>query len=274
MVDLTEEAVLLRWEGKNEPCLDKPRITQVGHVILGCYGGNSTAGAKKNEDAAFILAAQNQSWTFTSICDAHCSSESASLIVELLHKNTEAITHCLSQPVGTAFVKLEQFILGKLLTPSFQQACHNVKGETAVLLCAQKDTFLWWLSIGDNLIYLFHPEFARLGQFALNQRHFSEWIGYANSLALDVPCYTRGVTELRKGINNIMLLTDGVLEFEGSPFMSSTYLYELYQYHSNRHNQVVKEILQTVHDYQGRDSATIISFSVDVRAYTGVVPSG
>ena len=114
MVEQTEEVLLLRWDGKDKPCIDKPRITQVGHVTLGCYGGNATAGAKKNEDAAFILAAQDQSWTFTSICDAHCSSESASLIIEFLNGNAEEITQCLSQPMGAAFIKLENFIVRRL----------------------------------------------------------------------------------------------------------------------------------------------------------------
>ena len=82
------------------------------------------------------------------------------------------------------------------------------------------------------------------------------------------PTYSRGVSELRKGINTIVLLTDGILEFENSPYIDSQKLYKTcYQ------KQSLSEVLQNIHKGQGRDSGTIISFNVDVGNYTGAIPS-
>ena len=49
----------------------------------------------------------------------------------------------------------------------------KIKGETACLLCVRKENYIWWLSIGDCLVYVFHEELHKLGQYALNQRHFT-----------------------------------------------------------------------------------------------------
>ena len=154
--------------------------------------------------------------------------------------------------------------------------CKTVQGETAVLMCVQKGTFLWWLSVGDNLIYLLHPQLANMGQYALNQRHFYEWIGQVNSLALPIPAYSRGVSELRKGMNTIVLFTDGVLEFEDSPSMDNHVLYQAFhavQAEDTNQKQALLEVLEKVHKGLGWDSATVMSFSVDVGDYTGAIPS-
>ncbi len=267
----------LRWDGHKEPCLDKWQITQAGPVTLGCYGGNTTAGAKKNEDAAFIVANQSDCWTFAALCDAHGSSQSAQLALDLLEQINEEIIHCLSKPVSQAFPKLESLVLKTLLSSSSKQRMSSVKGETALLLCAQKDNFLWWLAIGDNLVYLFHPELAQLGQYALNQRHFFEWAGEVNALTLPVPCYSRGVSELRQGVNHIVLLTDGALEFGERRYENPKALYAFFAQdeasNPHAHRKAHTKILQDVHTGQGRDSATIISFSIDTGAYTASLPS-
>ena len=264
------------WTGHQHPHLDVPHIDQCGHVVLGCYGGNSAAGAKKNEDSAFIFTDENAEWTFTAICDAHNSSESALLLIDFFEQQTEAIIANLEKPISEAFIDLESSILKELLSDEFKEKCKTVQGETAVLMCAQKGTFVWWLSIGDNLIYLLHPQLATMGQYALNQRHFYEWIGEVNSLALPIPAYSRGISELRKGINTIVLLTDGVLEFEDSPYVESQVLYDAC--HSEKpdiliQKQALQNLLQTVHNGMGRDSATVISFSVNVGDYRGAIPS-
>lgn len=38
------------------------------------------------------------------------------------------------------------------------------RGETACLVCYQHGGYLMWLSVGDNQLYLLHPELQRLGQ--------------------------------------------------------------------------------------------------------------
>jgi len=267
----------LSWTGHQEPNLDIPQIYQCGRVSLGCYGGNSKADAKKNEDAAFILTDKNLDWTFAALFDAHNSSESALLMLDFFEKHSDTIIAHLAKPISKAFIELEKFIVSQLLSDAFLEASAEVQGETAMLLCVQKGNFVWWLSVGDNLIYLLHPELANLGQYVLNQRHFYQWIGQVNSLALPVPTYSRGVSELRKGINTIVLLTDGVLEFENSPYTESELLYELCYpsetFDIAKQETILKTLLQHVHDDMGRDSATVISFNVDVGDYIGAIPS-
>ena len=46
--------------------------------------------------------------------------------------------------------------------------CKKVRGEASCLICVQREQFLWWFSVGDNLVYVFHPEFAELGQCSIN----------------------------------------------------------------------------------------------------------
>ena len=54
-----------------------------------------------------------------------------------------------------------------------RKSVKRIKGETACLLCVRKENYIWWLSIGDCLVYVFHEELHKLGQYALNQRHFT-----------------------------------------------------------------------------------------------------
>ena len=75
------------------------------------------------------------------------------------------------------------------------------------MVCVRKDRYLWWMSIGDCVLYLLHPKLAALGQFALNQRGFYEWVGHVNTFDLAAPCYTTGTRYLPPGPNTILLLT-------------------------------------------------------------------
>ena len=274
---MSQQQAYFSWTGSQHPYLDQPTVQTFEHVAIGCYGGNSRAGASKNEDAAFVMTGANAAWTFAAICDAHHSSESAILLNTFFATNSDAIAACMALPTAQAFASVEQLIVGQLTSESFRAACAAVKGETATLICAQKDQFVWWLSIGDNLIYLLHPQLKALGQFALNQRHFYEWVGQVNSLALAVPCYSRGVSELRAGQNHLLLLTDGVLEFAGSPYIDSEVIYNLCMQAERAshegHEAAIGEMLHAVHTGKGRDSATIIAFSVDAGSYTGAIPS-
>lgn len=56
-------------------------------------------------------------------------------------------------------------------------------------------------------MYLLHPEYAKMGQHALNQRSFYEWIGEVNTFTKPVPCYSSGIKRFRKGINSIYGIT-------------------------------------------------------------------
>lgn len=67
---------------------------------------------------------------------------------------------------------------------------------------------------------LFHLELANLGQYQVNRRQFYEWIGQANTFDQMVPCYSRGIRELRKGINRVLLTTDGLVECPNEPSLT------------------------------------------------------
>ena len=54
-----------------------------------------------------------------------------------------------------------------------RKSAKRIQGETACLLCVRKENYIWWISIGDCLVYVFHEELHKLGQYALNQRHFT-----------------------------------------------------------------------------------------------------
>jgi serine/threonine protein phosphatase PrpC len=151
-----------------------------------------------------------------------------------------------------------------------------VRGETACLICTQTQQFLFWFSVGDCVAYVLHPEFARLGQYALNQRQFYEWIGRANTFDRQVPCYTSGVRELRQSDHVIALITDGLLECGARPFADPQTLYDSLT-SRNIHGLITLEsnvgnVLQRVHAEQGQDSATIVAWQY-VGNQTGASPS-
>jgi hypothetical protein len=234
--------------------------------VIGCYGGRTAAGATRNEDGALVWCAGDGSWEFALLLDAHGSAGSAALVLTTIEAEAEAITASLSQPAETAFASLHQHLLALFQSPAFREQCRRVQGETACLICARKAQFLGWLSIGDCVVYLFHPELARLGQFALNQRSFFEWIGHANSFDLPVPCYASGVRELRRGQNRIVMTTDGLLEFGTRPFEDPR---ELHQFFAPEHEDAaveagVRGALARVHQERGRDSATVIAWNCHV----------
>ena len=129
-------------------------------------------------------------------------------------------------------------------------------GETALLVCAQKGGFVWWLSVGDCVLYLLHPDLMKLGQYALNQRQFFEWVGRVNTFAFPAPAYTTGVRELRRGLNHLMLVTDGLLEFGARPFEEARALADIVLNHDAK--EAVETLLAHVHEGGGRDSVTII----------------
>ena len=138
--------------------------------------------------------------------------------------------------------------------------CKCINGETACLIVVQKEQYLWWMSIGDNLVYLLHPELAELNQFALNQRQFYEWIGKVNTFELDIPCYATGTRLLREGQNYIYLITDGVLECGDRPFENANLLYKTLTEESDISENILK-VFKEVHKQKGRDSATVIGWS-------------
>jgi len=253
-----------QWLGSERPHLDQPFVTHCGDVMIGCYGGNVASGAHKNEDAALVWKALQSNWTLALLLDAHTTSQSAALVLATLQAEQARIVAILARPLNEALAALHQFLIDLFASEAFKTKCSQVTGETACLICVQKEQFLYWLSIGDNQVFLLHPEFAHLGQYALNQRQFYEWLGKVNTFDLPVPSYTSGVRELRQGENRIILITDGVLECGSRPFADMRYFYEVFgpsaeaplaSFATN-----ILKALEQVHTEQGRDSATIIGW--------------
>ncbi|MTI47877.1 MAG: protein phosphatase 2C domain-containing protein [Firmicutes bacterium] len=253
----------LKWLGNDEMHLDEIDIKKCGSIYIGSYGGNTEAGADKNEDGAFVLS--DSDWKFAMILDAHTSSESAKLVLNYMVKYKEELLSVLNLPIETMFAKVKNLILDIFLSKEFVQKSKKVKGETACLICIQREQYVWWLSIGDNLVYLLHPEFAELGQYKLNQRQFYQWVGQVNSLNLTVPCYSTGIRELREGWNYIYLITDGVLECGERPFENSKLIYDVLTKSEDNGKVNIKSnifnLLNRVNEEKGRDSATTIGWA-------------
>ena len=250
-----------RWLGGDEMRLDKPGVFTCARVKVGLYGGNTKAGATKNEDAALVLCSSDGDWELAAVIDAHYSSDSARLILDALALEHEEITRCISQPVGVAFDRLERHLLELFSSSEFRARCRQVVGEASCMVAARKDSFVWWFSVGDCVVYALHRGLARLGQFALNQRSFFEWIGNRNTFDLPVPCYTRGIKELPPGRTVLLLATDGLLECGNRPFEAPLYLYQAFTYGTDADlGDNVLNALNTVHSEGGKDSATVVAW--------------
>jgi hypothetical protein len=235
-------------------------------MVIGLYGGNSRAGARKNEDGALVWCPADGGWEFAVLLDAHFSVDSAKLVVDAVQAERDAITSMLVRPIDTAFEALHRHLLALFRSPEFRERCAQAYGEASCLICARKSAFLWWLSVGDCVVYLLHPRLARLGQYALNQRSYFEWIGHDNTFDLPVPCYASGVRRLLPGYNMVVMATDGLLECGRRPFENPANLYEAFTRPQGGLVQAVHAVLSRVHQERGRDSATVIAWPVGIGA--------
>lgn len=137
--------------------LDKHTIKTCGEITLGYYGGNSENGAYKNEDGALILNSCDNTWKFALLLDAHATRESANLILETMKGEQCKLEQILNMPIINIFTQLHSFFLNIFNSEEFKEKCKCINGETACLIVVQKEQYLWWMSIGDNLVYLLHP---------------------------------------------------------------------------------------------------------------------
>lgn len=263
MTGATDAPRCATWLGQREPCLDAPVILDCGGVALGRYGGSRAAGATKNEDGALIWVDPGGGWEVALVLDAHATAESAALVLDTVAAQGDAVAALLADPVATALPAVSRYFAALFASESFRAACRGVVGETACLLAVRRANFLWWLSVGDCVAYLLHPDLARRGQYALNQRQFFEWIGQVNTFDLPVPCYTTGMRELRGGRNVLLLVTDGLLEFADRPFERPGALYDAFFPPDSATAPIasaVESLLRRVHASGGRDSATIVAW--------------
>lgn len=256
-----------RWIESQMVYLDTPTLAHRARMIVGCYGGATLSGANKNEDGALVWFAHDGSWEFALLLDGHDSAQSVELVVSTIEARATSFAALLNQPVESAFRSLQESVLSLFQSPAFREQCRRIRGETSCVICVRKAQFLWWLSIGDCVVYLLHPEIARLEQYALNQRQFFEWVGHINTFELPVPCYSTGIRELRQGYNQIVMLTDGFLEWKGSPFQNPQSLYDALFSQPNGTTASIQvaalRALQQVHQARGRDSATVITWGYE-----------
>ncbi|MEO4052534.1 protein phosphatase 2C domain-containing protein [Solibacillus sp. CAU 1738] len=251
------------WVGSQEHFVDKPSVQQHNNIVVGRFGGNSNVGQYKNEDGCLVWLNEQEDWEFIIILDAHNTAESAEIIIEQFNNEKSPITHLLSLPTTQqTFKKLEEKILNMFQSEEFLAACRNVTGETACLIVVRKDKYVWWFSVGDCVLYLFHPELAALGQYQLNQRQFYEWIGQVNTFEQEVPCYSSGIKELRKGENRLFLTTDGLIECPNDPYSNPKNIYTTV--FNSKEDESIMAMLTHIQDNDVRDSTTIVSWKVNI----------
>lgn len=257
------------WTGSDQPFLDEASFLEFGNVHIGACGGCTIKGANKNEDALFVLQDEERTWVFAALLDAHNSSQSAELVIGLLNNHKNNLMTILNSK--DAFVELEPFLVGLLSDDKFREKCRTVTGEASCLFCYQRAGYLWWLSIGDCMAFLFHPDLAKFNQYGLNQRQFYEWVGQVNTFEQPVPCYTSGRRQLREGANYIILMTDGVLDTEDEFYANPCHLYETIT-QADQIQEGLKQVMNHLIVQGVRDSATIVCWEY-INREQGLNPS-
>lgn len=260
----------LTWVGSDRTFVDEINVTRVQNITVGRFGGNSEAGSYKNEDGCLVWGNEAQNWEFTMVLDGHKTAQSVELVINQFIKNEYEIKRVLSESARIALKKLDHLILDIFQDPDFMESCRKTTGETACLIVVRKEKYLWWFSVGDCILHLFHPELIVLGERQLVQRSFYEWVGEVNTFDLPVPCYSTGKKEMRKGLNQIFMTTDGLTECPGVSFEDAT---EVQKVMSGIGLDVgVKFLLDEIKRNHVRDSTTIIAWSVEIEE-TASLPS-
>ncbi|QGR00242.1 protein phosphatase 2C domain-containing protein [Paenibacillus psychroresistens] len=247
----------INWTGSENNFLDQPSVESFKNITMGRYGGSKSAGATKNEDGLLIWCDPNNDWEFVILLDAHSSSESAELIINTLTKEKENIFSILNRSIKHLFIDIESCILEFFKSENFVNACKKVSGETSCLICVRKSNFLWWFSVGDCMLFLFHADLLFWNQNMLNQRNFYEWIGKVNTFELEVPCYSSGRRELRTGFNNILMVTDGFLQNDQQVNTINNL------FHGDDLSGNINSFVRGLHNDKTIDSTTLISWNVE-----------
>lgn len=247
------------WWGGDDNYFEEVQVDSVGEAVIGRYGG-VTEMQEVNEDGAVIWTTDE--WTLAAVLDGHMSVESTQMVAEEMLGRADQWLEIMNKPMAEAIPEILDAFPQWLASEEMKEKCRAVKGETALLVVAQKEQFLGWISIGDCVLYLLHEDLANMGQYALNQRQFFEWVGQVNSFDRAVSTYTRGVRELRPGTNTVLLTTDGLLEEGDQGFSQGDYLYQ--HFREGPLSQMLELALVDCHRQKGRDSATLIAWDVDI----------
>ncbi len=261
-MDRVTSAEELSWVGSDENFVDNLNVQKVKHIVVGRFGGNSSAGQYKNEDGCVVWVHEELDSEFVVLLDAHHSAESAELVVDTINSFNREIRSLLNESTKRTFTGLQNLLIATFESNQFREACRNVQGETAFLCVVRKGKFLWWFSVGDCILYLNHPELAKLNEFQQNHRSFYEWIGKVNTFNQEVPCFSTGTKELREGKNHIFLTTDGLVECPNVNFGDPATVLQPFIDLDNEEG--VRSLLTTIKENHVRDSTTILSWFVEV----------
>ena len=250
------------WIGSKETFIDEVKVQQLDdNLVVGCFGGNSSVGQYKNEDGCLVWINQEHKWELAMILDAHHSSQSAELVLNTVANQKYVWNKLLQKDIRSAFSKIQQSLLDMFTSMEFYEKCQHIQGETACLIAIRKENYLWWFSVGDCLLYLYHPDLSELGEYQQNHRSFYEWIGKNSTFNKQVPCYSSGVKGLREGKNHIFLTTDGLVECPDTDFFTKTESIFI-KFDDVSHHDGVRNLLEIIKEKQVRDSTTIISWIV------------
>lgn len=249
------------WVGSQENFVDEINILKISHMVLGRFGGNSSAGQYKNEDGCIVWVNDDLKYEFVVLLDAHQTAESAELVVSTIQSLKEEVKSMLTFSPRKTFDCLYKLLLCTFEGENFKEACKKVQGETAFLCVVRKDKFLWWFSVGDCILYLNHPELSELNEYQQNHRSFYEWIGNVNTFELEAPCFSTGIKELREGMNHIFLTTDGLVECPNVDFANPNKIF--YPFEKFTNEESVWNLLKEIQVNNVRDSTTILSWFVD-----------
>ncbi|TYS18639.1 protein phosphatase 2C domain-containing protein [Rossellomorea vietnamensis] len=250
-----------KWVGSEEHFVDQTHLEEIGGVIAGHFGGNSTSGQTKNEDGCLVWVDKKKGWEFALLLDAHNTAQSAELVLKEIHSQKETIYGLLDMGIAGCFEKMNELILTTFKGKAFKEACKTIKGETACLFTIRKDNYLYWFSVGDCLLHLYNPDLAKLGEYQQNQRSFYEWVGQNSTFNKAVPTYSSGIKELRAGVNHILLTTDGLTECQGTDYHLPQKIYSVFE--GNTNQEGVQKLLESIRDNNVRDSTTILSWRIE-----------
>ncbi len=180
----------LSWSGGTAPFLDRPVVEAIGRVSMGRWGGYGG----KNEDGALVWSGDD--WTLAAILDGHAGSTSVEAVLALVGDAEDRLVPLCATG---AVLALQRELITLFTSEATGHQMSEIRGETACLVAYQHGPQLLWLSIGDNTLYLLHPELARLGQHTLTTRNFFEWIGERSSLSGSVPYFSTASASCGKG---------------------------------------------------------------------------
>ncbi|MEH7458333.1 protein phosphatase 2C domain-containing protein [Bacillus sp. JJ1127] len=254
------EVNTFKWISHEKMYLDQIHVEKCGPLSVGVYGGNQESDAYERGDAVLAWWDPQLEFEFVMIFDAHHKTKNIHYIIEAISERKEKLQELFSYPIHLAFHHTHMYLLALFTDELFIEKCGQENGELACLICLRKGEFLYWLSVGDCFAYLFHPERGKNGKGRLNQRKYYECIGRRNVFAANTPCFTSGVRGLERGMNHIVMATDGILECDKQTFENDQSLFDAL--HDGEFLQI-EPVLANVLEWKGRDCATIIGWSID-----------